>query len=161
MPSARSFLSGCRHGDRSDWVLIPARIRVACKIVPDLEDGEHAAHINCAERTLPAEHRNTVSRQRACPSPSCRPIPVVPHRHVVGEKTLHASIEALWIHAQHVRQPVSHLIHNVVGHVAVKGPNLRARRRQTRCRGVAPNGHEHGCRRLASFFRDRASVGAP
>src|SRR5438046_8563421 len=47
---------GCRHGARP--VLVPPGVVIGADPFADLEDREHASHVDHAERPLAAEHGN-------------------------------------------------------------------------------------------------------
>ena len=49
-------------------------------------------------------------------------MPVLAHRHVAGQERAHLLVQVARLHADHVGELVAHLVHDVVGHVAVQRP---------------------------------------
>src|SRR5690606_10301134 len=80
------------------------------------------------------------------------------HGHVAGEDLPHLGVETLRVHADHVGEVVPHLVHHVMGHVAVHGPVPRRVGDELDGAG-APGGHQHG--RLGPLTRggDAPAVG--
>ena len=83
---------------------------------------------------------------------------VVAHGHVAGQQTLHLCVQIARLDADHVRELVPHLVHHVMGHVAMHrpvaglvgdeldGPRL-------------PNGDQHGRLELLRRLGDLSAVG--
>ena len=124
---------GCARCHRAAWrqhrpaprryrgMTIEARAVFAGEIVAHFEQREHAAHVDRTKRPRPAAHRQAVFREPASPSRTCHPCRSV-HGHELGKYRLHRDDRCAPIGAQHDRQAVSHLRHDVVGHVTVHGP---------------------------------------
>src|SRR5207249_4981314 len=81
----------------------------------------HAAHVDEAKRTLAALHRDTVFRHGHA-HPGHLAHTGVAHRHVRGQEAADLLVEVPRLYPDHVGNVVAHLVHNVVGHVAVQRP---------------------------------------
>ncbi len=114
----------CRLGQRGGWAFIPAGIGVAGEGVADFYEREHAAHGDVAISAFGTEHGDRIGRVGHSHIGHARHVghAVLTHGHVHGQNGLDDRAQRSGIDANHVGAVMAHLVHDVVGHMAVERP---------------------------------------
>src|SRR5271157_925495 len=118
--SQQFIVSG--EGCQCAWrIFVPTRVIVAGQVFTNLHNGEHPTHIDIVMFAWRAQHRNTVARAWHSHFAHVGH-PVLAHCHVTGEKRAYSSSEIAWTYSDEIRCVMPHLIHGVMGHMAMHRP---------------------------------------